>query len=208
VRAEDCEVIEIETDEDGPIAGRFPPTIQAGAVNQRTLDAMAGLSSALATATAAELPSLEAACLAAFTALKAEGLPVDPVGVAVVLREPQLAEEQATADALDATLSSLDRGPSLVSLEQQLGTCRRNVVRRVSNMHARHALEAFGRTDFRSMRDYYRLVVGTVLASHPQATTGTLASMLGYTSPHALCHAFANAGLPSPLALGRALRAP
>lgn len=58
------------------------------------------------------------------------------------------------------------------------------------------------------MRDHYGLVIGAVLASHPQATTRGLSSMLGYTSPHALCcHAFADAGLPSPLAFGHAVRA-
>ena len=57
------------------------------------------------------------------------------------------------------------------------------------------------------MRDFYRVLIGTILASSPAVTTRGLATILGYTTPDALCHAFANAGLPSPGAVKKLPRA-
>ena len=57
------------------------------------------------------------------------------------------------------------------------------------------------------MRDFYRMIVGSILASNPDLTTRRLAPVLGYASPDALCHAFANAGLPSPGSVKKLRRA-
>ena len=64
-------------------------------------------------------------------------------------------------------------------------------------IHARYGLSGLDGASWRSVRDFYRVLVGSILASSPVMTTRRLASVLGYGSPEAICHAFANAGMPS-----------
>jgi hypothetical protein len=89
----------------------------------------------------------------------------------------------------------------VISIEDRLGWSRRTVSRRAHELHARYGLSGLDGASWRSVRDFYRVLVGTIMAS--RIPTRALASVLGYASPDALCHAFANAGLPSPGTLRR-----
>jgi hypothetical protein len=135
----------------------------------------------------------------------ADGLPFDPGGLADdVQRAGRDPEEQALIDAIDETLSRLDAGPAVIELEGKLGRARRTVSRRASALHERYGLSGLAGVSWRSVRDFYRVLLGAILATHPRMTTRVLASTLGYGSAEALCHAFANAGLPSPGAIAKA----
>lgn len=65
----------------------------------------------------------------------------------------------------------------------------------------RYLLQSVAGDDWRTVRDSHRLLIDAVFATDPEMTARTLAAMHGYASTQALCHAFANAGLPSPTAL-------
>ncbi len=110
-------------------------------------------------------------------------------------------DEQELCSAIDGVLSSLEEGPHVVSLEEKLGSSRRTVLRRTQSLCKRYLLPGLAADDWRSVRDSYRLLIGAIFATHPSMTTRALAAMLGYASPEALCHAFANAGLSSPATL-------
>lgn len=116
-------------------------------------------------------------------------------------------EDQLYMRALDRALSNLSTAPALVDLESALGCDRRTVVRRNHRVHASHGLVGLGRTDFRAVRDFYRLMVASLLSSHVSATVESIAQAVGFASPQGLCHAFQRAGLVSPMALGSAARA-
>jgi hypothetical protein len=143
---------------------------------------------------------------AALAALAAEGLPLGPRAAEAARAAPALGALQRLTDAIDGELCQLDRGPALVTLEERPGWSRRTVALRVREIGARYGTSALTGSDWRSSRDFYRLLLGTVFASHRAATTQRLAALLGYSSPAALCHAFANAGLASPAVVGARAR--
>lgn len=127
---------------------------------------------------------------------------------------PQLAAPDAAApDAAPACTPVASASKTVavrndvVGLEQQLGWARRTVSRRASELHQRYGIHGVDGESWRSVRDFYRVLMGTILASSPGVTTRGLATILGYTTPDALCHAFANAGLPSPGAVKKLRRA-
>lgn len=131
--------------------------------------------------------------------LAAEGLPFDARGARHDVAEAPIdPDDQRLLDAVDDTFSNLAGGPAVIELEQKLGWSRRTVSRRTHALHARYGLTGLEGESWRSVRDFYRLLVGSILVTHPRMTTRLLATTLGYSSPEALCHAFANADLPSP----------
>lgn len=202
----DNEILELDWDADAPIAANAVKGIEHGALSGNARDGAATLATALANADGRALGRAERTVADTFHALAAEGLPIDPraaEGVAV----GSSASDQALFDAIDAALVNLESTPAVVGLEQQLGWARRTVSRRASELHQRYGIHGADGESWRSVRDFYRVLIGTIFASNPDVTTRGLAAMLGYTSPDALCHAFANAGLPSPGAVQKLRRA-
>jgi AraC-like DNA-binding protein len=113
---------------------------------------------------------------------------------------------QIGISAIDAVLNDLRVKPQLQDLEARLGCSRWTLQRSFHRLNRTYGLRGLaGATDWRAMRAFARLRVGGLLMSHPRAKTREVADYLGYRSPDAMCHAFANAGLPSPGQL-RALR--
>ena len=178
------------------------PAWSQGRLGRRTRLAMCRLSDATRLVEPTTTPQFRAVLDAGLEALAAEGLSVRLVRAA----SPGGAEEQRTMTALDRALSTLATAPALVDLEASLTCNRRTVVRRIHALHSRHAIHGIGGTDFRSVRDFYRLLVACILASSPHATTEGLARAVGYASPAALCHAFDRVGLPTPGAIRARIR--
>ncbi len=145
----------------------------------------------------ASLYAFKTATNAALGALRALGLPLEPE----TWEEPLLAEDpsdQAWSSAIDAALSDLAGGPASADLERRVAKSRSTVFRRSREFHGKFGLTGLSGPEWRSVRDFYRLLVGTIVMGHPDAGTREVAGLLGYRSAEAFCHAFANAGLPSP----------
>lgn len=145
----------------------------------------------------ASLDAFKTATNTALCALRALGLPL----AAETWEEPLLAEDpsdQAWSSAIDAALSDLAGGPASADLERRVAKSRSTVSRRSREFHGRFGLTGLSGPEWRSVRDFYRLLVGTIVMGHPDAGTREVAGLLGYRSAEAFCHAFANAGLPSP----------
>ena len=60
-------------------------------------------------------------------------------------------------------------------------------------------------SDWRTIRDRWRLNTALLAMSHPRARTESVATAVGYGSPNALCHAFREANIPSPGSIRDAL---
>jgi AraC-like DNA-binding protein len=114
---------------------------------------------------------------------------------------------QHIMDAVDRALGELRCRPQLVDVQARAGRSRWTLARSLHALGECYGLRGLrGRDDWRALRDFRRLLVASILMTHPQATTRAVALEVGYGSADAMCHAFANAGLPSPSqirALGR-----
>jgi AraC-like DNA-binding protein len=109
------------------------------------------------------------------------------------------APSQIGMSAIDAVLNDLDDKPQLIDLEARLGCSRWTLTRSFRRLNETYGLRGLaGATDWRAMRAFARLRVAGLLMSHARATTRGVADYVGFRSPDAMCHAFANAGLPSP----------
>ncbi len=109
---------------------------------------------------------------------------------------------QGAMAVLDELLCDLSAQPQMVDLEARLALSRWSLTRRIRDLHAAYGLSGFaGGTDWRSLRDFTRVRVAGIMMTHPAATTQAVARQVGYGSAEAMCHAFANAGLPAPRAL-------
>jgi AraC-like DNA-binding protein len=132
--------------------------------------------------------------------LRADGIDVPFV--------PALAHDagsQRIFDALDGALTRLDLHPQSVDLETQLGCSRWTLARRLHEVSTTYGVSGKGgATDWRSMRDHRRLLHARVLLTAADARVPAVARAVGYRSMEAMCHAFADAGLPSPAGLRRA----
>jgi hypothetical protein len=112
-------------------------------------------------------------------------------------REPSATTRLARAgEVVDQCLSNLSANPTALDIEGAL---------RCSPAHARRTMQSYvarlGFSDaknWRELRTSWRLYMGALLMTSPRATTDLVARALGYGSPVAFCHAFTNAGLPSP----------
>jgi AraC-like DNA-binding protein len=131
---------------------------------------------------------------ASLGALRAEGAPFDAWSAGDLL-EPAAVADSELAQALGMALSSIDSNPQMLDLETALHLSPRQVSRRVGAFTGRYGLNG---SNWRSLRDRWRLNVASSVMNHPHATTGAVATAFGYGSPEALCHSFAKAGLPSP----------
>jgi hypothetical protein len=126
--------------------------------------------------------------------LRAEGLPFDPVGASDLVESVDPLMPRLSAAMGDA-LSRLSGNPASVDLEDAFGASRSTIGRLVDAFLRRYRLN--GRS-WRPFRDRWRLVGGAVLMSAPGARTEEIARAVGFGSSNAFCHAFAQAGLPSP----------
>lgn len=107
--------------------------------------------------------------------------------------------------AIDRVLSAPCLAPAQLDIETAIARSPAHT-RRLVNRYA-EALRLQGARGWRDLLGTWRLYLGTVLMTAPRATTEAIARLLGYGSPHAFCHAFANAGLPAPGELRRITRA-
>jgi AraC-like DNA-binding protein len=119
------------------------------------------------------------------------------------LVEPVSEQTQTLSRAIDRALSTLGGQPMRVDLQEQTGFSDRHVSRLVSRLSARYGDAHAG---WGEIRKSWRLRAGVLGMSAPGATTESVAAAVGYSSPTALCRAFAEAGLPSPGAVPRVLR--
>lgn len=135
--------------------------------------------------------------------LRAEGFPFDGVEPGDLI-EPTAPALHSLMQAVDRSVSVLSRRPMVVDLEASLGWSGRQIQRRLVEFHERFAFNATG--GWRDLLHRWRLFAGASLMSARGATTESVAELLGYATPTSFCHAFANAGLPSPGAIRERLR--
>lgn len=133
-------------------------------------------------------------------ALSSVGVPIWPDAPLAAKAVP--ARHRAFAHALERTLFPLAAQPMSVDLERTLSVSPRQVQRLTAEYFKRYYVTAIG---WRQFVHGMRLEVGVFLASNPTSTTETLANALGFASPTALCHAFHDAGIPSPQSIKREL---
>ena len=205
-RAEPGLAFELDWTADGELAGGGVRGMNSFRLAPSTLDAIQALLRELRVVSPMECTGLVQQAKEVLRALRAEGVPVSPDALAEPRVSRSDSDVQRLLTAVDAELSSLEQGPALTTLEARLGWTRRTVARRAQLARERYGISALSGPDWRSARDFYRLLLGTMLASHQAATTGHLARMLGYGSPVALCHAFAHAGLAAPAVVGALAR--
>jgi AraC-like DNA-binding protein len=132
--------------------------------------------------------------LTVLSCLRAAGLPFESWRARDLTAEVPLSMQSA-ADVVGRALSRLDASPSSADLERELGVSRRQVGILVNELGTTYGLNG---TDWRTMRDRWRLTAALGAMSHPDARTEDVARAVGYGSPNALCHAFRLAGLPTP----------
>jgi AraC-like DNA-binding protein len=128
--------------------------------------------------------------------LRAEGIDIATFLEPVAQSQP---DDQRTMNALDTILSNLHRSPSAADWETLTGTSRRTFTRRTHSVHQEYNLFGLRRqTDWRSVRDFSRLLTSTLFLTHKNATVASVAKAVGYRSAAALCSAYAQARLPPP----------
>jgi hypothetical protein len=98
--------------------------------------------------------------------------------------------------AIDGVLSRTGARPMVVDLMRALDCSERQARYLVSEYVGEYALQ--GATEWRTLVTVWTTYLAGLLMTAKGATTEWVASLLGYGSPNALCHALMNAGLPSP----------
>jgi AraC-like DNA-binding protein len=173
------------------------PLVEHLRVSPRLLVSSAALSAALADLAAPDaVARLVKAGRDFLRVAAADGLdtPIDPDELAT-----SGPDAQRLMHVIDGALSQLHTNPSTVDLETTLAVSRRTLTRHVRRVHTAYGLCGLGDgVDWKSIRDFYRLRVASILMSNPRAGTREIARAVGYGSPDAMCHAFAHVGLPSP----------
>jgi hypothetical protein len=84
----------------------------------------------------------------------------------------------------------------VVDLTRALGCSERQARYLVGEYAEAYALQ--GATEWRTLVNVWTTYLAGLLMTARGATTEGVASLLGYGSPNAFCHALTNAGLPSP----------
>lgn len=129
--------------------------------------------------------------------LRAAGVPFTNVEVPITSDEPRA----RLWGVVGSVLSSLVKFPSIDDVTDALAWNPRRVHRALKGLAHDYALPW---TEWRSALHSQRMLDATRLLGAPGATTELVARLTGFRSPSALCHAFANAELPSPGTLARA----
>lgn len=176
----------------GSLGTSAPVGLPDGTLSASSLEELTRASQALlAPAPRAEAVGILARILAR---LRADGLPFD-TWRARDLASPAAPAHQRVADAVGRALSRLDAKPSLADLQAELGLSRRRVGDLVGEVSTRYGLNG---SDWRSLRDRWRLSSAVLAMSNAEARTEDVAAAVGYGSANALCQAFNDASLPSP----------
>lgn len=116
------------------------------------------------------------------------------------LIEPVAEQTRKLAGALDKLLSDMRRRPMVVDLDATLGLSARQINRLVTAFNEKYGFNSRGWLDTRSRR---RVMMGAALMSARGAETEEVSAAVGYGSPAAFCRALAEAGLPTPGAIGK-----
>jgi hypothetical protein len=116
-----------------------------------------------------------------------------PMGDLVQLPRPRL---DHVGRAIDAILSRAGSRPMVVDLSVTLGCSERQARYLVREYTDAYALQ--GAREWRTLVNVWTTYLAGLLVTARDATTERVASILGYGSPNALCHALTNAGLPPP----------
>jgi hypothetical protein len=146
-------------------------------------------------------PDPAAAAVECLRVLRAAGVALEEVSA----RELGAAEEneRRLQSSLATALSQLGTHPAVEDLVRDLGWNPRLVHRRITGMADRYALAY---DNWRGALGYARTLGAVRLLSAPGATTDNVARLAGFRAATALCHAFAERGLPSPGSIAKAAR--
>jgi hypothetical protein len=177
-----------------PIHGRA----QLAPIGPRDLARLERLSRTLAG------PESTAAAVEMIDVLRSFGVGFEPVSAGDLAEAARPAEEeQRLHEVIAQQLTQLDSSPAIVDLIDELGFGERQLHRRIAKLATRYNLPW---TNWRSALHHARMLHAIRLIGVPGATTEQVARLAGFRAPTALCHAFADAGLPSPGVLARAAR--
>jgi hypothetical protein len=125
-----------------------------------------------------------------------EGLLADLRAHGLFITAPSHDERAARfARTLWQRAMELERQPMAVDLASALGVSERHALRQASRYLERFHLSA---SSWRELMQCLRVEMGTFFMSARNATTEAVSRYLGFASPTGLCHAFQDAGLPSP----------
>ncbi len=136
-------------------------------------------------------------------ALRAWGLPFERVTAIDLERRVEEPANHAVATAVASSLSRLDGLPAIDELGEALAMHSRTLHRKLGALADDYAMPW---ANWRSALHLTRVLTAMRCLAAPGATTEAVARIAGFRSPAALCHTFAEAGLPSPGALARAAR--
>lgn len=186
--------------EPGLLGTRHIPLAAGGRIAPATFAAVRNLASLLPRTREQELAAPLLRQLLGL--LRSEGLPFDDVEEGALVEEvPEFM--RTLVRTVDAALSDLSNQPMLIDLQDAMGCSRPQILSHIRDFNERYAFHAAG--GWRDVLQRWRMSIGIFLMSVEGATTEEVAGMLGYSSPNAFCHAFANRGLPSPGALRETL---
>jgi len=135
--------------------------------------------------------------------LRGVGLGIDRVDPRELEADPpeEIKPLQPLFNVVSEKLSSLHELPTIEDLAQALGWNQRQIHRRMASLRETYNLSW---THWREAVHQARMLHAMRLLGVPGATTELVARLSGFRAPAALCHAFAKAGLPSPMRLARA----
>lgn len=190
----------------GSLGTRVPVDLPVGTVSaasQRTLTACAAAIADPLLDPARDPAAADRVVAQMLAVLRAEGVPLDPLR-SEDLAEPVAPWEHGVLAGLTEAMTHLAENPMAVDLEATCARSRRAVIDRVHKVATRFHLNG---SDWRALRNRFRLAAAIALSSHPRARTEDVARALGYGSPRALCNALAREQLPSPQAARVALAA-
>lgn len=133
----------------------------------------------------------------AFGLFRRAGAPLGALSAERLVGEPSK-QDRRIAEAIAAQLADLRTAASAPSFGEQAGLSPRQLQRVLADFCTRYRMNA---TNWRDMRNRYRVQLALFLLSIPSLSVAAVASEVGYTSPTALARALANAGMPPPLRL-------
>ncbi len=159
----------------------------------------------IARALAAGTPSTELAghIAALFALLRVHGV-VDALVTKDAVYDEVPPSLRALSETVDGVLGTLHARPTAVDLTAAIDCSPAHVGRLFTELASRYKLATTG---WRDQVNAFRLTTGAMLMTSPNATTAAVARILGYSSPTALCRAFAHAGMPSPHGVRAAMEA-
>lgn len=129
----------------------------------------------------------------AFALFRAIGAPLG--GLSKAMTGGPSEQDLAITRAITAQIADLRSSASALSFGEHAGMSPRQLQRILASYFERYRMNA---TNWRDMRNRYRIHIAITLLSIPDLPIATIADEVGYASPAALARAFADRGLPSP----------